>query len=190
MAKTLLDALDHYCFHSPRLNIHKHPNLHHCTEKECPGAISAELAAKAGLQDEDGTVKCPLCNCDTYPKGEWTEIEVHAHLCTDPTIHYPKMYKAGKLSKDAYDAWKATLTREEQLGYYKRVPHHPIVAKINRDEAALMKTDLASFTKLVNERVKDSAERCLLFQSLFRHETTQISSQLLGDVGIYGSAKD
>ncbi len=28
-----------------------------------------------------------------------------------------------------------------------------------------MDTDPASFTKLVNERVKNSAERCLLFQS-------------------------
>jgi hypothetical protein len=130
------------------------------------------VAAKAGLTDAAGDVKCPLCNCDTYPKGEWKEAEVHVDLCTDETVHYPRMYKAGKLSKEQFDAWKATLSQEELLGYYNRVPKQHVVAKLSRDEAELMETDPASFTKLVNERVRDSSERCLLFQSPYRHKTT------------------
>jgi hypothetical protein len=178
MAVSLLSALDHYCFHSPRVNVHQHPNLHHCVEQNCPGVVAPALAEKAGLADPDGNVKCPLCGCDTYPKGEWKEVEVHVQLCTDPTIHYPKMYKAGKLKKEDYEAWKATLTREEQLGYYIRVPNHPIVAKINRDEAVLMDNDQRAFLALVNQRVKDTAENALRHQMPFRHKTTTQKAKL------------
>jgi hypothetical protein len=154
------------------MNVHQHPNLHHCMEKDCPGAINAAMAATAGLVDADGTVKCPLCACDTYPKGEWKEIDVHVDLCTDETRHYPRMYKAGKISKEAYEAWKATLSQEELLGYYNRVPHQAVVAKLNRDEASLMDTDQTAFLSLVNQRVKESADRALLYQAPYRHTTT------------------
>lgn len=178
MAVSLLNSLEHHCFHSPRINIQQHPNLHHCIEKDCTGVITPEMAAAVGLADEDGNVKCPLCHCDTYPKGEWKEADVHVQLCTDPTIHYPRMYKAGKLKKEDYEAWKATLTPEEQRGYYKRVPNHPVVAKINRDEAALMDTDDAAFLAIVNQRVNESAERALLHQIPHRHKTVTQKASL------------
>jgi hypothetical protein len=133
MATSLLEAIGHYCYHAPRMNVHQHPNLHHCLEEKCAGAISDDMAVKASLKDGNGDVKCPLCGCDTYPKGEWKEAEVHVYLCMDETIHYPRMYKAGKLPKEQFEAWKATLTKEELLGYYNRVPRHHVVAKLNRD---------------------------------------------------------
>lgn len=172
MAVSLLDSLDHFCFHDPRLQTHHHPNLHHCIEKDCPGAISEDMAAKAGLTDENGDVKCPCCGCDTYPKGEWKEVDVHVDLCTDQTIHYPRMYRAGKLPKADYDAWKSTLTAEELRGYYNRVPHQHVVAKLHRDEAALIDTDKDAFMKIVNQKVRDAAERKLLFQTPYLHRTT------------------
>jgi len=177
---SLLNSLDHFCFHNPRLKTHHHPNLHHCVERDCPGAISEEMAVKANLTDSDGNVKCPCCGCDTYPKGEWKEAEVHVELCTDQTIHYPRRYRAGKLSKEDYEAWKATLSEDEKRGYYNRVPNRHIVAKLHRDEAILMDTDKDGFMSLVNTKVRDAAEKHLLFQAPYTYETTTEKPKLTG----------
>jgi hypothetical protein len=98
--------------------------------------------------------------------------EVHAKLCTDPTIHYPEMHKAGKLDTETYTAWKATLTRNELMGHYKRVPDVHVVASFTHDETALMTTDLPAFNALLQTRLRERAEMALLHQAPHRHKTT------------------
>ncbi len=133
MATKLLDSIGHFCYHAPRMNVHHHPQSSPLHREGLPtGAIAPDVAAKAGLTDAAGDVKCPLCNCHTYPKGEWKEAEVHVDLCTDETVHYPRMHKAGKLSKrNSSTHGRRTLNQEELLGYYNRVPKQHVVAKLN-----------------------------------------------------------
>src|SRR5258708_6534159 len=85
----LLDSHKHYCFHSPRCNVHTHPDLHHCHQQFCPGAVTPQMAVQAGLVDAEGEVQCPLCDGPTSLKPGEKKAEVHAKLCTDETIHYP-----------------------------------------------------------------------------------------------------
>jgi hypothetical protein len=154
-------------------NVHTHPNLHHCLEKDCPGAIHEDMAKQAGYVDEDGNIKCPVCDCHTYPKGETKVVEIHAKLCTDPTIHYPEWHKEGKITAAQYAEWKSTLSRDELLGRYKRVPDVHVTAQLHQDDAALMDTDLDAFNALVHERIRERAEIALLHQSPHRHATTK-----------------
>lgn len=173
MATSLLETFEHYCFHTPLLKIHKHPDLHQCTEDGCGAAIQTDLAKKAQLHDETtGVVSCPKCGCKTEFRPGRNVAELHVKLCTDPTIHYPEMHKAGKLSKDDFTAWKATLTRDELLGHYKRVPDQHLVVTFSHDETTLLDTDRDAFTALAQTRAKERAEIALLHQVPHRHKTT------------------
>ena len=174
----LLDSYDHHCFHSPRANVHTHPDLNHCLSQNCPGAISKEMATQAGYADDDGNVKCPLCNGHTHPSGERKVVEVHAKLCTDPTIHYPEWRKTGKVDEEDFQAWKATLTRDELLGHYKRVEDIYVSVQLRHDDAALLGTDPDAFNRLLNQRLRERAEIALLHQAPHRHKTTTTSISL------------
>jgi hypothetical protein len=124
------------------------------------------------LVDEQGTVTCPQCGGPTTFKPGEKKAEIHAKLCTDPTIHYPELYKAGELSDAEYAAWKATLTREEAQGYYKRVPDVHIIASFTHDETTLMGRDLPAFSALVQTRLRERAEVALMHQVPHLHQTT------------------
>jgi hypothetical protein len=236
MAQRLLNSHKHYCFHSPRANVHQHPDLYRCTrgaahekllasttehikdhhigptricavapavfpesyvhpadtiipEVDCPGCMDAaealkndaspctanihiDMATQAGLVDEHGNVSCPLCDGPTTLVPGQKLAEIHAKLCTDETIHYPEMRKAGKLSEADYQAWKSTLTPSELNGYYERTPVINLMAKFTHDETALMQTDLVAFNALMNQRMRERAEIALLHQVPYRHKTT------------------
>jgi hypothetical protein len=130
------------------------------------------MAAQAGLVDVDGEVQCPMCDGPTSLKFGETKAEIHAKLCTDPTIHYPELHKAGKLDTATYAAWKATLTREELIGVYKRVPDIHVMASFTHDETALMTTDLPAFNALIQTRLRERAEMALMHQVPHRHSTS------------------
>jgi hypothetical protein len=174
MATPILDSHPHYCFHSPICNVHHHPDLHHCHKQHCPGAISPEMAKQAGLMDEDGEISCPLCGCETTLNPGKRLAEVHVQLCTDDSIHYPEMHKAGTISHEDYAAWKATLTRDELLGRYKRVPDIHVLASFTHEETTLMDSDLPAFNVLLLDRVNERAESALLHQVPHRHKTTSV----------------
>jgi hypothetical protein len=174
----LLDSHAHYCFHSPRCNVHRHPDLYRCESEECPVSIHLDMAKQAGLVDATGAVQCPQCGGATTLKPGETKAEIHAKLCTDPTIHYPELHKAGELDTSIYSAWKATLTREELMGMYKRVPDIPVMASFTHDETALMTTDLPAFNALVQTRLRERAEMALMHQVPHRHQTTTPSISL------------
>lgn len=173
MATSILDALEHFCFKSPRLHQHQHPELYICPEEKCHAAITPEIAKMAQVHDtETDKVSCPGCGCGMTHRPAKTVTEVHVHLCMDQTIHYPRMYKAGKLSKEDFEAWKATLTPAELLGHYKRVPDQHMVTELTEDEAALMTSDPAQFQTVLNQRVRERAEKTMLTQVPHRHQTT------------------
>lgn len=190
MSHRLLKSHEHFCFHSHICNVHHHPDLHRCVkgaEHEsllrsgqapdadvvpCTGAISADMAKQAGYVDDDGNPVCPLCEGPTVLEPGEVKAEIHAKLCTDPTIHYPEMRKAGKITEDEYKAWKATLTHDERCGIYKRVPDVHVMASFTHDETALMKSDPEAFVKMANDRIRDRAESALLHQAPHRHRTT------------------
>lgn len=172
MPQRLLNSHKHYCFHSPRCNLHQHPDLHHCHQQFCPGAINPDMAEQAGLQDEDGEVICPVCGGPTTLKPGNRIAEVHAKLCTDATFHYPEMRKSGEITEEGFQAWKATLTRKELMGSYKRVPDIHVMSSFNHDETALMTTDLPAFSALLQTRMHERAEMALLHQVPHRHKTT------------------
>jgi hypothetical protein len=191
MSQRLLNSHKHFCFHTPRANVHQHPDLHRCNKgaahaqaiainatrdsgtEHCSGSIHVDMATQAGLVDDAGNVLCPLCEGPTTLVQGEKKAEIHALLCTDETIHYPKMHKAGTLSDADYATWKATLTRAELLGHYKRVADIPVMAKFSHDETALMETDLAAFNVLLTTRLHEAAESALLHQVPYRHKTTQ-----------------
>lgn len=177
----LLDSHAHYCFHSPIGNFHTHPSLHHCLDRNCPGAISTEMAEKAGYVDGEGNVKCPCCGCETAESGERKVFEVHAKLCTDETIHYPQWRKSGKITEDQFRAWKATLTRDELLGHYKRTPDVHVAVRFHDDEAELAQTDPDAFNVLLNDRLKERAETALLHQAPHQHRTEKVNVKLSPD---------
>ena len=173
MATKLLDSLPHYCFHSPMCNVHKHPDLHVCDTEGCPSSITPIMAEKAGLVDDSGGVTCPTCEGTTTLKVGEKVAEIHAKLCMDETIHYPEKHAAGEIDDAQYANWKSTLTRDELLGYYKRVPDVHITATFNHEETSLMETDLPAFNQLVQTRMKEKAELALLHQVPYLHTTTK-----------------
>ncbi len=130
------------------------------------------MAAQAGFVDADGEVQCPLCAGPTSLKTGDRIAEVHVKLCTDETIHYPEMKKAGKITDAEYAAWKATLTRDELIGHYKRVPEIHVTAAFTHEETALMTTDLPAFNVLMRSRIEERAEIALLHQAPHRHKTS------------------
>jgi hypothetical protein len=130
------------------------------------------MAEQAGLKDESGEVICPVCGGPTTLKPGHRIAEVHAKLCTDETIHYPEMVKTGEISQDDFKAWKATLSRTEMMGSYKRVPDIHVMASFTNDETALMTTDLPAFNELLQTRLRERAEIALLHQVPHRHKTT------------------
>jgi hypothetical protein len=190
MPQPLLSSFKHHCFHSPRANVHKHPDLYRCAKGNahatlmrankatkdhpdyCPASISSDLAKQSGLMDEAGNVKCPLCNSATILVPGETLAEVHVKLCTDETIHYPETRKAGQITEEQFQSWKATLTRDELLGVYARVPNICVMASFTHDETALMTSDSTAFNKLLIERIRERAELALLHQVPYRHTTT------------------
>lgn len=101
-----------------------------------------------------------------------TKAEIHVKVCTDETIHYPEMRKAGTITEAQYQAWKSTLSHAELCGHYKRVPDMAIMADFTHDETALMTTDLPSFSALMKTRFAERAEAALLHQVPYRHQTT------------------
>jgi hypothetical protein len=192
----LLDSHKHYCFHSPRCNVHTHPDLYRCDKgsahgelmkandaaadhpDRCTGAIHIDMARQAGLADDSGNVSCPLCaGTMTLLPGE-TKAELHVKLCTDETIHYPDMRKAGTITEEEFQAWKATLTRNELMGHYRRTPDIHVMASFTHDETALMTSDPAAFVALANARIAEQAEYVLLHQVPYRHQTTTPSISL------------
>jgi hypothetical protein len=193
MPAKLLSSFKHYCFHSHRPNLHQFPDLYRCAKGDahgelmkankatanhpdrCTASITLELATQAGLVDEKGNVTCPVCDGPTVLKPGETRLEIHVKLCTDETIHYPEMRKAGKITEDEYQKWKATLSLKELRGEYKRVPDIPVMAKFTGDEVALLKSDPVKFNELMNTRLKERAEAALLHQVPYRHTTTKVS---------------
>lgn len=178
MSTSLLDSHKHYCFHSPRCNVHQHPDLHHCDAEACPTAITPQMAEQAGLMAADGSVSCPSCGGSTTLKAGGKLAEVHVKLCTDETIHYPEMHKAGKIDAAQYADWKSTLTRDELLGRYKRVPDVHLVVRCTHEETALMDSDLPAFNELLLMRCKERAEIALLHQVPHQHSTTTATVDL------------
>lgn len=236
MPQPLLNSFKHFCFHTPRANVHQHPDLYRCDKGDahatlmnsksihvlghsdppkripaqapavfpvgyvhppdvivpgvdcpacndlatalakdaapCTASIHIDMAKQAGLVDDQGNVSCPICGGSTTLKPGEKKAEIHAKLCTDETIHYPAMRKAGTLSEADYAAWKATLSREELLGYYQRVPDIHVMAKLTEDEWALKDTDLTAFNALLTTRLHEAAENALLHQVPYRHKTT------------------
>lgn len=179
MSTPLLDSLDHSCFHSRRIVKHLIPDLHHCMSPDCPGCIAEDVAHRAGFVDEQGEVICPhvrkdgtRCGGATHPSGQRTIVEVHAHMCVDETIHYPEMRKAGTVTEEQYQAWFATLTREEQMGYYKRVPDVHLTVQLRDDEAGLLENDMVTFEAIAHDRLREHAERLLLHQVPHRRKIT------------------
>lgn len=175
MQNKLLNSHKHYCFHTPRCNVHEFPDLYKCNDDECPVSINLALATQAGLVDEHGAVSCPQCGGTTTLQSGQTIAEIHARLCTDETIHYPEMRRAGRITEEEYARWKATLTRDEAIGVYKRVADIPVMASFTHEETALMKTDLPAFNALVQTRLEERAENALLHQAPHRHKTTTVS---------------
>ncbi|HTF66737.1 MAG TPA: hypothetical protein VK638_29040 [Edaphobacter sp.] len=183
----LLESHDHYCFHSVRGNVHQHPDLHRCTSDKlaipegltdeqrkahtCRAAVTPETAERAGLIDEKGSVTCPGCGSSTVLVPGKRKLEVHAKLCTDETIHYPEWRKTGKIDEETYQAWKGTLTREELLGKYERVPDVHVSITLEGDDLDLMESDRDSFNVNLNEKIKGRAEVVLLHQIQHRHTT-------------------
>jgi hypothetical protein len=176
MDNQILESHEHYCFHSAVLKCHTHPELHCCDEERCPTAVRPEVAQRAGMVDEDGKVRCPSCGCSTTLKREERLAEVHAKLCTDPTIHYPDLYRAGKIDRKTFEDWKSTLSPKELMGHYKRVPDVHVVANFTHEETSLIDTDPEAFNELLNDRIRARAEAVLLHQVQYRHstETTHI----------------
>jgi hypothetical protein len=154
-------------------------------KQHCPGVISEEMAKKTEHVDQDGNITCPhikkdgtVCGSATYPSGERTVVEVHAKLCTDETIHFPEMRKAGTISEEKFQAWKATLTRDELLGRYKRVPDIHVTVQLHDDEADLVNTDLNAFNALLQQRLKEKAETQLRYSVPYTHKTSQAAINL------------
>jgi hypothetical protein len=138
----------------------------------CPGVVHPGMVEQAALAAEDGSVPCLVCGGTTTLTPGEKKAEVHAKLCTDETIHYPEMRKAGTITEDQFQAWKATLTRNELLGHYKRVPDIHIMASFTHDETALMTTDLPAFNALIQTRLRERAEIALMYQAPHRHQTS------------------
>ncbi|MGF7180373.1 hypothetical protein [Tunturiibacter psychrotolerans] len=242
MPQRLLNSHKHFCFHTPRANVHQHPDLYRCArgaahekllasttehvkdhhvgptriyapapavfpqgyahppdtiipEIDCPACndlaeamskdfapctanIHFDMAKQAGLVDEAGNVSCPACDGPTTLVPGQKLAEIHAKLCTDETIHYPEMRKAGTVSEAGYQTWKATLTHSELNGYYERTPVLNLMAKFTHDETALMQTDIVAFNALMNQRLRERAEVALLHQVPYRHKTTSPSVSL------------
>jgi hypothetical protein len=178
MANKLLDSHDHICFHSPVCNVHQHPDLNHCHEQFCAGAITTEMAKQAGYLDEDGFVRCPLCNCHTSLNPGKKIAEIHVKLCRDETIHYPDWRKSAKITEEQFQTWKATLTRDELLGYYKRVPDVHLMVQFTHEETALMDTDLPAFNALLQTKLRARAELTLLHSVEQQHTTTSKTIKL------------
>jgi hypothetical protein len=88
------------------------------------------------------------------------------------------MRRGGTITEDQYQAWKATLTRDELLGVYKRVLDIHIMESFTHEETALMTTDLAAFNTLMQERLAERAEAALLHQAPYRHTTTRATYTL------------
>lgn len=181
MTAPLLDSIGHSCFHSRRLVKHVIPNLHHCVKPKCPGAIAEDVARRARFVDANGEIVCPhlkkdgtRCGAPTYPSGERQVLDVHAMLCADETIHYPEMRKAGQLGEEQYQAWFATLTREEKMGYYKRVPDVHVAVQLHDDEVDLYQNDPVAFEKLVHSKLRGRAEVALLHQVPHRRKVTTL----------------
>ncbi|HVJ09923.1 MAG TPA: hypothetical protein VM554_16210 [Acidisarcina sp.] len=101
------------------------------------------------------------------------EAEVHVQLCTDKTIHYPEMHKVKTISDADYAAWKATLTRDELLGNYVRVPTSTVFAKFTHDETALLDSAPDKFQTIMQGRVNDSAENAMRHSIPSQHKTTK-----------------
>lgn len=144
----------------------------------CSASIQFDLARQAGLVDDKGHVTCPACGSATILVPGQKIAEIHASLCTDETIHYPEMRKAGTITEDQYQAWKATLTGEELIGVYKRTPDIHVMASFTHEETALMTTDLNRFNSLMQERLRERAEAALLHQAPYRHTTTRATVTL------------
>jgi uncharacterized Zn finger protein (UPF0148 family) len=172
MPNKILESHDHYCFHSAVLKFHSHPDLHHCDDEKCPTAIRPDVAERAGLVKENGEIACPSCGCKTTLKTGEKRAEVQAKLCTDPTIHYPELYKAGKLDAETFNAWKATLTDKELLGHYRRLPDLHVVVHFTHDETSLIETNPSAFDQMLNERIREQSEKLLIHQVQYRYDTT------------------
>jgi hypothetical protein len=136
------------------------------------------MAKQAGLVNDKGAVVCPQCGGPTTLQSGVKVAEVHAKLCTDPTIHYPEMRRAGKITEAEYQAWKSGLTYKESIGHYKRVPDIHVLALFTHDETALMDTDLSAFNALLKTRLEEKAETALLHQAPYRHKTMQTAITL------------
>lgn len=125
------------------------------------------------MLDEAGQIICPRCGGPTSLNPGKRLAEVHAKLCTDETIHYPDAMRAGKLDPAKYAEWKATLTRDELMGHYRRVPDIHVMVAFTHEETELMTTDLSAFNELLQARLRERAEAALLHQVPHRHSTTK-----------------
>jgi hypothetical protein len=143
------------------MNLLTTPDKHHCDS--CHAGYTEVMAKQAKLHDAEGVVRCPHCEGAPATKlvpGS-TVAEVHLKLCIDETYHYPEWYRAGKITKDKYDAWVATLTDLEKHGHYHRSPPEHFMVSLTAEETVLKDTDVAAFNKVLNEKVRERAENHL-----------------------------
>jgi hypothetical protein len=137
------------------------------------------MAKKAGYVDADGNVTCPhvkkdgtICGAATVASGDRKIVEVHVKMCTDETIHYPEWRKSGKITEEQFQTWKATLTRHELLGHYKRTEDVHLTVQMHDDEAALVDTNLDAFNTLLQQRIREKGETALRYSTPYRKTTT------------------
>jgi hypothetical protein len=58
----------------------------------CSASIHIDLSTQAGLVDDRGNVSFPICGGSTTLVPGKKQVEIHALLCTDETIHYPQSF--------------------------------------------------------------------------------------------------
>jgi len=84
----------------------------------------------------------------------------------------------GEIDEETYQKWKDTLTREELLGRYKRVPDVHVSITMEGDDLDLMDSDRDSFNGKLNDKMKGRAEVVLLHQVQHRHTTDSVTISL------------
>lgn len=60
MPQPLLNSFKHHCFHGPRCNVHKHPDLYRCARGSAHEALLKTTTAHV-VKHSDPGVECPAC---------------------------------------------------------------------------------------------------------------------------------
>ncbi len=169
-----LDTLEHYCIKSAVMNLHPQPRLQECPDCHC--TFSDETCDRLGLPYEGAT--CPECD---MPMIKWPHRdfgEVHADLCVDKGAHMADWLREGKITPAEYNAWFASLSDEEKLGFSSQPKIIHICVQLSGAELMMKDSDPAEFAKLVEAKLLASAEKAYQndYQRRYKSDTVRMEN--------------